>query len=681
MPQCIAVNSSGKNVGQRCPRNALENAELCAQHSKAKNPGKTVKCAPAAAIESGELEPENTKDLATFDDLEKYMCGSGQATAYFVKETPKFTWFTQVPAVPIGAEVPEPEDVEEPAEIPEPEDVEEPVEIPEPENFEEPVEIPEPEDFEESAEVKPDSSDEPELDEDYTLDSLVLIEHFKAIPPQPEGCLVKLSSGHRSGAYCSLPIKSNHTCGRHKGRAVDQIDIEAFLPKNKWNKGKFWDNLLKDYNWKELSESITTKGRALSETARDNDNIIDPLEEYPKVRHSQCFYSDSELSSADTRFMTICGEEVEDGAHFCKKHRRHEKTVFNSGCIDPRDTLCWVGRPIPEYVNGFYHFERLNLFSIMSINGPVVVGKLWRGYHAEQLTTCPIQRLKTYRKLSEEEIESGEIELDSLGGHKFLSEDEEEKHKKRYKYNNSRTEGEDEASLILRCHNNGLLYKILPQKELMYQHDIGDLDSLPGKGFLSFEQMIRDRPSLYVKYWNVWNEQIKRSREWLAFEDKTAADVYKKTGIVDAVFWPRFKARAREFGLFNVIVPAPSVSEVQREDFNPFKYCEDWVRVNRPEKLDSAHFPPMYILYPFPDKSYQEKYRAARTFSLADIALRNSQSVQHYHYSVKTETPYCWLQWLKYGNSHSLFSGTSFEVPPSLRDRIGFGKFPLKPQN
>jgi len=38
-------------------------------------------------------------DLATFDELEKYMYGGPDATAYFVRETLKATWFTQVPVV------------------------------------------------------------------------------------------------------------------------------------------------------------------------------------------------------------------------------------------------------------------------------------------------------------------------------------------------------------------------------------------------------------------------------------------------------------------------------------------------------------------------------------------------------------------------------------------------------
>jgi hypothetical protein len=38
-------------------------------------------------------------DLATFDEIEKYLYGGHHATAYFVRETRKATWFTQVPVV------------------------------------------------------------------------------------------------------------------------------------------------------------------------------------------------------------------------------------------------------------------------------------------------------------------------------------------------------------------------------------------------------------------------------------------------------------------------------------------------------------------------------------------------------------------------------------------------------
>ena len=36
-------------------------------------------------------------DLATYDEIEKYMYGGAKATAYFVRQTRRFTWFTQVP--------------------------------------------------------------------------------------------------------------------------------------------------------------------------------------------------------------------------------------------------------------------------------------------------------------------------------------------------------------------------------------------------------------------------------------------------------------------------------------------------------------------------------------------------------------------------------------------------------
>jgi len=38
-------------------------------------------------------------DLATFDEIEKYQYGSAQSFAYFVRETRKSTWFTQVPVI------------------------------------------------------------------------------------------------------------------------------------------------------------------------------------------------------------------------------------------------------------------------------------------------------------------------------------------------------------------------------------------------------------------------------------------------------------------------------------------------------------------------------------------------------------------------------------------------------
>lgn len=38
-------------------------------------------------------------DLATYDELEKYLYGGSDATAYFVRETRRATWFTQVPVV------------------------------------------------------------------------------------------------------------------------------------------------------------------------------------------------------------------------------------------------------------------------------------------------------------------------------------------------------------------------------------------------------------------------------------------------------------------------------------------------------------------------------------------------------------------------------------------------------
>jgi hypothetical protein len=46
-------------------------------------------------------------DLATFDEIDKYMYGGADATVYFVRETRKSTWFTQIP-VPLQVVLGEP---------------------------------------------------------------------------------------------------------------------------------------------------------------------------------------------------------------------------------------------------------------------------------------------------------------------------------------------------------------------------------------------------------------------------------------------------------------------------------------------------------------------------------------------------------------------------------------------
>src|SRR5512135_923703 len=52
----------------------------------------------AAAFSSSNLT-SGFVDLATYDELEKYLYGGQEAIAYFVRQTRKATWFTQVPVV------------------------------------------------------------------------------------------------------------------------------------------------------------------------------------------------------------------------------------------------------------------------------------------------------------------------------------------------------------------------------------------------------------------------------------------------------------------------------------------------------------------------------------------------------------------------------------------------------
>ena len=495
---------------------------------------------------------------------------------------------------------------------------------------------------------------------------------FPIVPRIPEGCGIRLTKGARAGQLCGKPIKQNQRCGIHKDLPLDDLyNPLQYIPKTEWIKGDFWTDLTTNYDWRALASRIQTVGRTVSETLRDNDDVIDTNEITPKSRPKICWYG----TLVTDQWVEVCNEPIDDtGSHYCKKHKKHEKG-FHHACLDPQDNFWWVGRPIPDRSCGMWHFTRLNLYAWLTKNGFVAVGKLWYGAFPEQLTLCKVSRDKSYSLLPE----SSCLSVDAYGGHDFETEEDETKFKRRYKFDNNVLEGEDEASYILRCHNNGLLYKIIPQDYLLHNYDLFSLDSLPGKGFVSFEQMLRDRPALYIKYWRVWNEQILRAREFILCKGYTVPELHAKFGLLTPIFWQRFEEEAFRYGLFNVIVPPPTLEEVSEENFNPFLYCERWVeQFGAPEDKIQPHFPPMYILYPFPNKEYQLKYKKMYESTVKSIALRCRKLVQHYHSSVKTETPYTWLQWLKFGNGDNLFSSSSLEVPPKLRERIGFDTFPVK---
>lgn len=501
-----------------------------------------------------------------------------------------------------------------------------------------------------------------------TASCIVVKDKIKTFPQPINGC----RAATETDKQCGKTIRGEGIfCNGHKEASPPLFNptIEKYLSKCSWIRGNFWKELIANYNWQERANITQTTGLAEADLSRDNDSIIDSDEALPRARHSICLYTNNELCT-DKRVVTACGEPVFEGLHVCKKHKKFESKMYGRRILDPEDCRSHVALPHPSFLGGYWQFKRLGLFAHLTKNGLVAVGKLWNGTYAEQLDLCKVDRHMCYKSESSEE----KFVIHEYGGHSFLKTEEFEKHKKRFVFDNDPTEDEDEESLILRCHNNGLLYKIVPQEYLLHQYDIVDLDSLPGKGFVSFEQMIRDRPSLYIKYWNVWNEHIVRAKEWLTFKHKTPLQVWEETGISSWINWEYIEKELPDYGVYNIIIPAPELEQVKNVNFNPFNYCDSWVKNNCPEKEHMPHFPPMYILYPFPDDEYQQERKLKMTADIKEIALRNPKLFEHYNFSVITENPYTFMQALKYGNPN-IFPFTSSDVPYRLWDRIGYKKW------
>ncbi len=651
--RCVSILKTGSNKGQRCSKDAVE-GQYCKRHARVEKDGKKTEI---SQFEELKLETETSQtEISQFEES-KLETEISQTEISQFEESKLETEISQFEESKLETEIYQFEESKLETEISQCE-----------EECEELRKC-----LEELRKVEEKNA---KMEPEYTINYLSIPSRIKEFPSVPSGCRAKLPSGRRKGQYCGKPIQKNFTCGIHSNIIIND-DIERFLPECKWKKGEFWDDLMNNYDWNSLSTSVKTQGRSEAETERDNDDIIDTSAQLPTVRRKTnlCCYI-----IPDRRVIQICNEKIYGKGRLCEKHadivkesgEKFKIPTFNPHCIDPNDYQSYAARHVPEFIAGYYHFSRLGLFAHMTRNGPIVVGKLWNNAYAERLTLCDVKRDLCYRK---PDIDDPDLDKDEFGGYPFSSDEAFNKHKKRYQYDNNIEGKEDADTMILRCHNNGLLYKILPQETLMYHYSITNLDDLPGEGFVSFEQMIRDRPKLYIKYWNIWNQHIIRARDWLTFKNKTPQEIWQETGITSWVNWERYE---NEFmaanGTFHVIVPAPSLEQVCAPSFNPFSYCTKWVRENCPEKLDRPHYPPMYIVYPFPDSYYQTMYKKQMSSELSDIVARNPQLVEHYHYSPKTENCYAFLQWLKFGDPR-VFTSTSFDVPSELRAKLGYSKW------
>ncbi len=638
-PRCKFILKSGRNKGLQCSKYAAENKTCCSIHNHVVNTPaiNNVEDTPAVNNVEDTLDVNNVEYTPAVNNVEDTLDVNN------VEYTPAVNNVEDTPAV-------NNEDTPDSPKLTLKHIIQERVKVA-------------------LSKSSNDVLDTSTVNNEYILNKCVLKEQYPKVPILPDACAIRI----KTGKLCGKPSKTNnYRCGLHKDRDVDASYLPAtYIPKHVWIKGEFWSKLVDSYDWNALASEIKTPSLYESETLGDNDDVIDEKAALPQARPHRCRYGNTEHCTPWE--IISCHEKVEFGHYYCKKHKVSEKS-FIHGCLDPDDNLWWPGRMIPDRSCHMWHFRRLHIFAWLTSRGFIAVGKLWYGTFAEQLTLCNLSRYKSYNLLPS----NSSVKVDEYGGHDFIDAEEKDKFSRRYKYDNNMHENEDETTYIKRCHNNGLLYKIVPQKYLLYQYDLSDLDTLPGKGFVSFEQMIRDRPKLYIKYWNVWNGQIQRAQQFIICKGHSIVELHKKFGLLSPPFWKRFHEDAFMFGLFNVIIPAPSLEQVKNIEFNPFKYCENWVATNCPHNFESPYFPPMYIIYPFPDKEYEKMQKRRFESSIKKIALFNRKLVQHYHDTIKTETPYTWLQWLKYGNGDNLLSSSSLEVPLRLRDRIGLNEFPLK---
>jgi hypothetical protein len=141
--------------------------------------------------------------------------------------------------------------------------------------------------------------------------------------------------------------------------------------------------------------------------------------------------------------------------------------------------------------------------------------------------------------------------------------------------------------------------------------------------------------------------------------------------------WEYFKERARSWGIFNLIIPAPSLEQVRARDFNPFGYCSEWVATNCPEESHRPHFPPMYVVYPVPHAEWQRMYRERNRYPVDGLAFFTGTTAHRWSlYAFKgnmwSENVNTVMQWLKFGKfvQFPFSEGYDDVIPLEIRTRF-----------
>jgi len=195
---------------------------------------------------------------------------------------------------------------------------------------------------------------------------------------------------------------------------------------------------------------------------------------------------------------------------------------------------------------------------------------------------------------------------------------------------------------IKRCHNNGLLYKVLPQEVVHYNYHIPDLDSLPGEGYTSFDQLRFDRPRLYVKYWKIWNRHISDRKQFFQkYKSQRNANDWRKEHTCPLPDWTLFEQEYAIRGLRNVIVPPPTVEQSRDPAFDPWAYCEAFYEASAQVGQDGPEpviFPPYYLDYPDPFAMRFRPYASSQWHEEV-VNVHTPRRIKHYGRS-----PQEWLE-------------------------------------
>lgn len=180
---------------------------------------------------------------------------------------------------------------------------------------------------------------------------------------------------------------------------------------------------------------------------------------------------------------------------------------------------------------------------------------------------------------------------------------------------------------IKRCHNNGLLYKVLPQEVVHYNYHIPDVDEIPGKGFTNYEQIRTDRPRLYLKYWKIWNQHIQARKDFFQkYKSVKDANKWRKDHTCPLPDWKVFEREYAHRGLRNVICPLPTLEQVQQPDFDAWDYCK---------RFDADAFPPFYLDFP---KPLEARNGSVCQWDEESVWVHTPRRTKHYG-----QDPYVWL--------------------------------------